>query len=199
MIIKRLIITLLAISVFSYTYAQTACDSVSTFFFSDTVIPGSLYVHFYVPVDDSVALEFNWDFGDGTQQTETRNWTDHAYATAGTYAVNLTVAVPTVCTKLFTDTLTVTDTFSIPNVFSPNGDGINDYWQLNSNGITEYDLEIFDPSGILIYQTEGPVILWDGRTSSGHPVSRGVYYYVLKPKDATNPDQEQMGFMYLFK
>ncbi|MES2649809.1 MAG: PKD domain-containing protein [Bacteroidota bacterium] len=73
--------------------------------------------------------------------------------------------------------------FKIPNVFSPNGDGINDVWKINNLG--DYPgavVEIFDRYGSLAYRTIGYNNPWDGRRN-GNPVPVGVYYYIITPKN----------------
>jgi gliding motility-associated-like protein len=70
--------------------------------------------------------------------------------------------------------------YSIPNVFTPNGDGINDWLNPNPyNRVEKIDLKIFSRWNVLVFQTEDPNINWDGKyIVSGKPVPAGVYYYV---------------------
>jgi gliding motility-associated-like protein len=68
----------------------------------------------------------------------------------------------------------------IPNVFSPNGDGINDNWVIRH--IEDYQqatLDIFDRYGKLIYRSNSGALPWDG-TINGKQVPAGTYYYVIK-------------------
>lgn len=68
-----------------------------------------------------------------------------------------------------------------PNVFTPNQDGINDFFTpVISHQIHEAQLYIYNRWGNLVYQSEGIPILWDGvNQSSGSKVSAGVYYYTV--------------------
>jgi gliding motility-associated-like protein len=74
----------------------------------------------------------------------------------------------------------------IPNVFSPNHDGINDLFQINADplSVTSFDrVYIFDRWGGILNQSshlfnEGIVILWDGSTDNG-PVNPGMYVYLI--------------------
>jgi gliding motility-associated-like protein len=66
----------------------------------------------------------------------------------------------------------------VPNVFTPNGDGINDVWQIItvSNCWLEWDIKIFNRWGNMIYQMTSPDQVWDGKTmGSDRLVSDGVY------------------------
>jgi gliding motility-associated-like protein len=70
-----------------------------------------------------------------------------------------------------------------PNVFSPNGDGVNDTWQIP--GLTSYPgctVEIYNRGGQLIYHSVGYDIPWDG-SFNGKNVPAGTYYYVINLKN----------------
>lgn len=71
----------------------------------------------------------------------------------------------------------------IPNAFSPNGDGINDVW--NIKGLSNYAksvTEIFDRNGNVVFRSVGYNSPWDGNIK-GKPAPVGVYYYIIEPKD----------------
>lgn len=95
----------------------------------------------------------------------------------GTYSLR----IENVCGSLL-DSITITEAncdceLFIPNVFSPNGDNINDQFtpQYNCN-ITTYKLRIFDRFGRNLYGTEDPDMPWQGECRQG-PCPAGVYYY----------------------
>lgn len=67
--------------------------------------------------------------------------------------------------------------YEIPNVFTPNGDNINDKLVAKTSGLVEkVDMKIFNRSGLMVFRTEDPRINWDG-TYNGRIVSPGVYFY----------------------
>jgi len=68
----------------------------------------------------------------------------------------------------------------LPNVFTPNGDGINDIFKsYNPGRISRVDMKIYNRVGKLVYKTEDPDINWDGRDiDSKRFVSSGVYWYI---------------------
>lgn len=66
-----------------------------------------------------------------------------------------------------------------PNVFSPNGDGVNDEWKVAYRSLLEFKCWIFDRYGNQLFHFEDPSIGWDG-TRGGKPVKSGVYYYVIQ-------------------
>lgn len=89
--------------------------------------------------------------------------------------------IQNVCGSL-TDSITITEAncdceLFIPNVFTPNGDNINDQFFPTYNcHITTYSLQIFDRFGRMMYQTEDPNIPWQGQCRQDD-CPAGVYYY----------------------
>ena len=92
----------------------------------------------------------------------------------------------------------VSEGIYVPNVFTPNYDGVNDAFYIANKGIVEYHLKVFDRYGILEFETVSPNISWDGTTPSGLPVSTGTYFYVLVAKSASK-DYSQKGKIMLFR
>lgn len=67
--------------------------------------------------------------------------------------------------------------YEIPNVFTPNGDDINDKLVAKTSGLVEkIDFRIYNRNGLLLFGTEEPKINWDG-TYKGKIVSPGIYFY----------------------
>ena len=74
-----------------------------------------------------------------------------------------------------------------PNAFSPNGDGINDTWNINGlksfGGCTVF---IYTRWGQLVYKSRGYAKPWDG-SANGRELPFGVYYYVINLKNNIPP------------
>ena len=67
--------------------------------------------------------------------------------------------------------------YEIPNVFTPNGDNINDKLVAKTSGlVTKIDFKLYNRTGLQLFRTEDPRINWDG-TYQGKIVSPGVYFY----------------------
>jgi gliding motility-associated-like protein len=67
-----------------------------------------------------------------------------------------------------------------PNVFTPNNDGINDYWTLENNyTFQNCNLKIFNNIGNIVYESKGYENNWDG-TFRGNRLPVGTYYFVFK-------------------
>ena len=88
----------------------------------------------------------------------------------------------------------------IPNVFTPNGDDVNEYWRISlPTGAKLKELEVYNRWGNIIFESEGTIKPWFGRTSSGEPCSEGVYFYVLKYANAKGEEQKKNGYVSLFR
>jgi gliding motility-associated-like protein len=68
----------------------------------------------------------------------------------------------------------------IMNLFTPNGDGINDYWELpQMQDWGKCDVKVYNRWGKLVFADADYNNLWDG-TSDGKPVPEGAYYFIIK-------------------
>ena len=74
----------------------------------------------------------------------------------------------------------------IPGAFSPNGDGANDVFQIRYYQLSEFKIEISDINGLLVYQSNDPNFVWDGRDMQGEELAQGEYIFALKAIDANN-------------
>jgi gliding motility-associated-like protein len=72
--------------------------------------------------------------------------------------------------------------YHLPNVFTPNGDGVNDIFQpFPYDNVQKIEMYIYDRWGQLVFKTEDPDIQWNGTDMHTHrPSSDGTYYYACK-------------------
>ena len=125
-------------------------------------------------------ISVDWNFGDnGLTVTNEENPT-HIYNAAGIYNVTLTAYDSTGCMFLsgrsFDDYFTVTD----PNVFTPNGDGVNDTIRPWFKCMTNVEISIYDTFGSLLYVEAGEDIYgWDGLIN-GQMAENGNYIIVVR-------------------
>jgi gliding motility-associated-like protein len=85
---------------------------------------------------------------------------------------------------------------TIPNTFSPNGDGINDRWDIDAL-ITypESITQVFDRYGQQVFQSTGYARPWDG-ANNGKPLPPGTYYYII---DLKNGQPKLSGWVLMLK
>ena len=156
-----------------------------------------LTVHF--TYTGSGANQFLWDFGDGTPTSTDQNPV-HVYEAMGTYYAKLIVSsgAPNFCEDEHQIEIIVLHPSSlvVPNIFTPNGDGKNDVFQVEAEGIQSIDVSIFNRWGKKVFSTS--VIdfavdkekkdLWDGTSKSEGKCADGTYFYVL---DAVGYDKKE--------
>jgi len=129
------------------------------------------------------AIDWQWDFGDGVSSTQVNPI--HSYLEPGEFDVTLTVTDSNGCVSSITYGPYVVfepDLF-IPNVFSPNGDNINDRFEIVYTGVENFYLEVFDRWGRGYFKSDTPDNLWDGTTLDGNQAKEGVYFYSLSVGD----------------
>jgi large repetitive protein len=126
-------------------------------------------------------VTYLWDFGDGSP-TSTQQDPTHAYTTAGTYSIVLTVTDNFGCTDTASrnNVVVINDVNSIiQNVFTPNGDGINDEFLISIQGVQITKVSIYDRLGFQQFVTttnKG----WTGFNANAIPVPEGTYYYYVE-------------------
>lgn len=81
----------------------------------------------------------------------------------------------------------------VSNIFTPNGDGINDNITLQSAEAMVFI--VYNRGGGEVFRGEGKLIIWDGLNQRGQKISDGIYYYILQ--DPANTYAEGRGFIYL--
>lgn len=122
------------------------------------------------------AVDYFWDFGDGTTSNVPNP--DHVFLSEGEYHVILTVYAggPDSCVETMDMNVYVflPADVTIPNIFTPNGDNINDVFKVKSTGLQTEEMIIYNRWGKKIFSWNEPGGEWDGANAAD-----GVYYYVL--------------------
>lgn len=133
------------------------------------------------------AMDYNWDFGDGNISTLTDP--QHKYELPGSYRVTLYAKNEIGCTDSISHAwyiVTPDLVLEIPNVFSPNGDGINDRWSIDGlKARPAATTEIYNRWGQIVFTGIG-YVPWDG-TRGGRLLPEGTYYYVIKTSADEKP------------
>lgn len=135
---------------------------------------------FFLNDNTQGAVSWNWDFGNG--QTSNLQNSVVQYENSGKYIITLIITDSLGCTSYWvSDTITVEyEELETSNVFTPNGDGINDWFLPKIEG---YDLEVFriyDRWGVPVFLSNAISQGWNGKNANGTDVPEGVYTYVLE-------------------
>ncbi len=120
-----------------------------------------------------------WDLGDGSTATDSVVW--HRYRQAGDYQIRLIWEDSVGCLRI--DSLPLLRVrepeLDIPTVFTPNGDGINDRWEIHYTGVEPFALQVYDRQGQLLFEGSSPAQPWAGTDRRGSTLPEGLYFYVL--------------------
>lgn len=76
------------------------------------------------------------------------------------------------------------------NVFTPDGDGVNDYFEVESEGLTDYTIVIMDEKNHKVWESKDTKAKWDGRDLSGQMVAKGRYLCLIA---GNGPDKKPFG------
>lgn len=144
------------------------------------------------------ATAYTWTFGD-THGSGAAN-PSNTYTANGTYTVYL-VASAGSCSDTAYAVVVVESglTIQIPNVFTPNGDNINDVFTITSTGVKEIALQIFNRWGEKLYEFSGPNAGWDGHEGHGAKVPDGTYFYFVKATGFDGKTIEKQGTVNLYR
>ncbi len=87
----------------------------------------------------------------------------------------------------------------LDNVFTPNGDGINDEFVFGEYGMTSVFVNIYNRWGQQVYSWEGDNKAWDGKGADGQNLPEGVYFFVLKADGEDGHYYEEKGSITLIR
>ncbi|HOV54942.1 MAG TPA: gliding motility-associated C-terminal domain-containing protein [Bacteroidales bacterium] len=136
-----------------------------------------------------------WDFGDST--TSNIDYISHSYMNEGEFTVMLVAFNGWGCSDTsFYDVILLDDILNIPNVITPNGDGINDVFYIEN--IDKYPnsvLTILNRWGNTVFEANGYSNTWDAKDQPG-----GTYYFVLYTGNGpNNPNKVYKGSITVIK
>ena len=140
-----------------------------------------------------------WDFGDGNFSGEENPV--HSYVQIGNYVITQTVTYPFGCVYTKIVTLIVEKGYQLimPNAFTPNDDGLNDFFRPEYIGLNELEINIYDTWGSIIYSESGDNIRgWDGKIND-EDAENGNYYYTFKASTFYEDVIEKQGAFVFIK
>ncbi|MDX2247619.1 MAG: PKD domain-containing protein [Bacteroidia bacterium] len=143
------------------------------------------------------ASYYLWDFGFGQNSDEENP--SHKFPSAGTYRVMLIAFSAQGCPDtVWQDLLLENVALHAPSGFTPNADGINDFFKVGYYGIGSLNVKIFSRWGTKIFESDDRDFLWDG-TYQGVAVPEGVYVYVITGVGENDLNYERKGTVTLIR
>jgi len=90
--------------------------------------------------------------------------------------------------------------YCLPTAFTPNGDGINDFYLIQGGGngtFSSFNISIYRTTGALVYQMNSPATKWNGRNASDSLLSDYKYYVTVKYTTTGNKTVNAWTYLYL--
>ncbi len=148
------------------------------------------------------ASYYLWNFGDNSSSSE--NNPVHVYTSADNYQVQLIANSPNNCPDTAYFTLVIKPGYAlyVPNAFTPDNDGHNNYFLSSGYGIASdnFKMEIYDRWGTLVFQTDEKNTGWDGyQASKPDHTQDGVFSWVIYFKDSNGYKHVEQGHLSLLK
>lgn len=131
------------------------------------------------------ASNYYWNFGNGNDAiVNNQSSQNQTYPLEGQYTVML-VAEQNGCTDTAYVTIIVNGELdpmiiSFPNVFTPNGDNVNEVFFANYVNVSSLEVLVLNRWGNVIFETDKVGFFWNGINTAGNPVEDGVYFYTYK-------------------
>ena len=125
-----------------------------------------------------------WVFDNDFAKKDSSLQTSRAYPSAGTFTVLHIAIGGKGCndSSTYEFSLGALSVLELPNVFTPNGDGVNDIYRPKMDGISSLSIQIYNRFGIQVANWETINGFWDGRTSSGNACDAGTYFVIVEGK-----------------
>jgi gliding motility-associated-like protein len=202
-------------SIFPYTYMFAGAYNVSlklnnAIFASEVLnVEDKPQAYFKTSISENTTVQFNnlsegatkffWFFDDGKQETTTENKAvSHYYTSTSRKLFNvklIAINTNTGCCDTF-ESAVKNHNFrnyfftAIPNVFTPNNDGLNDLFEIPASEMKEWHIIIVDEAGHTLFETDKQQNSWNGKLNNmGNDCVAGNYHYIIK---YMQPDDDEM-------
>jgi len=142
--------------------------------------------------------DFIWTFGTGDQSINHAETID--FLGAPEWSATLTVFSPEGCSKSVTQEFTAIGDLFVPNAFTPDHDGVNDFFFVVGHDLRYFELTVFNRYGEVVFKTNDINEPWDGSYQGGsHFVPNGVYNYQLTAIGKRENTIEKKGRISIFR
>jgi gliding motility-associated-like protein len=158
------------------------------------VLPSTTFEFENLSIDAGI---YEWNFADLDVSTEDEPEYAFPEEQTGQYLVYLIASNQWGCVDSTAAYLLIIDEMVIyaPNAFTPDGDGINDVWQISGKGFSEelFSVMVFDRWGNIVFESNDPGFAWMGNMIGGeHFVQNDVYPYVIEVLNAQTGTMEKI-------
>ena len=71
----------------------------------------------------------------------------------------------------------------LSNVFTPNGDGVHDVFEVKAEGLSDFNVVVLDQNSKIVYQSQDPLFQWNGELMDGSQAPVGTYLFYITARD----------------
>ena len=183
---------------------------------SSLVAPDAQVLYVNTTNYDNIGKKCEWHYGDGNVERNCDELVEHIYAEPGCYEPFLVVMnrdLPECRDTAYLDIETPqcapgyiyvdrASLLEVPNIFSPNGDGVNDYFQVHAQTLKKFSGKIVNRYGRVVYEWtdwENMESGWDGRLNGTTKATPGVYYYIIEAEGYDGMEYNPSGPLHLVR
>ncbi|MGV3610374.1 MAG: gliding motility-associated C-terminal domain-containing protein [Fluviicola sp.] len=151
------------------------------------------------------ANTYYWEFGNGNDlNTGNTNGQIQTYNSIGQYTVMLVATSQNGCSDTAYTTIVVVEPtqpmiIEFPNIFTPNGDHNNDFFEFASSNVASLEVIVTNRWGNFMFKSTDVHFKWDGIMPNGEQASEGVYFYQYKVTGMLGEYLEGQKFVHLMK
>ena len=160
---------------------------------TDTIVENNVFS--LTDISQGTIQTWNWDMGDEIKQTGKIVY--HTYSQAGFYKISLEVIDTNGYIDTFSKTIYVYENLNvfIPNMFTPNGDGIDDIWKpiMSFYSKLGYEMSIYNRWGEQIFYTTDTEDAWNGTVNGQLVAPNTVYSYRVIVRNLAGKEYEFIG------
>lgn len=148
--------------------------------------------------NSTLATSYYWSLSNGN--TSTASVPSFVVNNGGTYTLTLIAINGNGCNDTTSTIIVVNDvavSLTMPNVFTPNGDGVNDFFYPVMTSFSRISCSIYDRWGVLVYEFSSLTDKWNGENTKGKEVPAGTYFYTFNGTDVNGKNYVRKGFVSL--
>lgn len=151
------------------------------------------------------AVVYSWNYGDNSALDSLMNPT-HEFPSGevGNYTVSLTIYDANGCSNQVQKVIQIINPdmkYKLPNIFTPNGDGVNDYFKfVYQEGIAEINLVVLNRWGDVVFESDKINFKWNGsKRNSDTDCVDGTYFYKILIKNMLGKEVKEYGYVHLVR
>ena len=144
-------------------------------------------------------LKFSWKVNNN--EISTSDNFSYEFTQNNNYKVELIASLNNNCWKSYSETIIIDNNLlKIPNLFTPNGDGIGDFFEVKyDDELLKYHILITTPAGEKIFESNNIDKPWDGKIFGNNDARDGNYYYIINAEDKNGNKIKQDGMLQLIR